>query len=89
MKTPVYTNRFGRELKLLLRRGKDAEKFKSVARKLLAGENLPPRYRDHALKGGFVGWWDCHLEPDWVLIYKSTDQEIIFGRTGTHSDLFD
>ena len=88
MRTPVYTNRFERELKLMLRRGKEVEKFKAVARLLLASEPLPPRYQDHPLKGGFIGWRDCHLEPDWILIYRADASQVIFGRTGTHSDLF-
>ena len=88
MKTPVYTNRFARELKLMLRRGKDAEKFKVAARLLLAGQPLPPMFSDHPLKGGFAGWRDCHLESDWILIYKFDATQVIFGRTGTHSDLY-
>jgi mRNA interferase YafQ len=88
VRTPVYTNRFERELRLMLRRGKDAEKFKIVARLLVANEPLPPRYRDHPLKGEFTGWRDCHLEPDWILIYRSDATQVIFARTGTHSDLF-
>lgn len=88
MKTPVYANRFERELKLLLRRGKDVEKFKTVARLLLERQTLSASYRDHPLKGGFVGWRDCHLEPDWILIYKRDARQVIFGRTGSHSDLF-
>lgn len=88
MRTPVYTNRFERELKLMLRRGKEVEKFKAVARLLLAHETLPPRYQDHPLKGGFIGWRDCHLEPDWILIYRRESTQVIFGRTGTHSDIF-
>jgi mRNA interferase YafQ len=88
VKTPVYTNRFERELKLMVRRGRDAEKFKRVALSLLAGQPLPRAYADHPLKGGFTGWRDCHLEPDWILIYKADATQVIFGRTGTHSDLF-
>lgn len=72
----------------MLCRGKGAEKFKTVARMLLAREPLPPRYQDHPLKGGFIGWRDCHLEPDWILIYRNDARRVIFGRTGTHSDLF-
>lgn len=72
----------------MLRRGKDVEKFKAVTRLLLAREPLPPRLQDHPLKGGFIGWRDCHLEPDWILIYRSDDTQVVFARTGTHSDLF-
>lgn len=88
MKTPVYTTRFRREFVRMIGRGKDEAKFKAVAARLLLGEPLEPRHEDHPLKGSFVGWRDCHIEPDWVLVYKRTPTEVIFGRTGTHSDLF-
>ncbi len=88
MKTPIYTTRFRREFARMMERGKDEEKLKTVAAKLLAGETLEPRHEDHPLKGSFVGWRDCHIEPDWILVYRRTRDEVIFGRTGTHSDLF-
>ncbi len=72
----------------MLHRGKDAEKFKTAARLLLAHEPLPPRYQDHPLKGGFNSWRDCHLEPDWILIDRVDATQVIFGRTGTHSEPF-
>lgn len=72
----------------MLRRGKDGEKLKAVAAKLLAGEPLEARHQDHPLKGSFLGWRDCHIEPDWILVYQRTPTEVIFGRTGTHNDLF-
>jgi mRNA interferase YafQ len=59
-----------------------------VAAKLLDGKSLDPQQRDHPLRGGWVGWRDCRIEPDWVLIYKVTTTEVIVARTGTHSDLF-
>jgi mRNA interferase YafQ len=49
---------------------------------------LPIRYRDHALTGNWIGHRDCHIQPDWVLIYQITDDTLILERTGTHSDLF-
>jgi mRNA interferase YafQ len=88
VKEPIYTTRFRREFALMLRRGKNEAIFEVVAARLLNGEPLAPRHQDHALKGSYLGWRDCHLQSDWVLIYKSTPTEIIFGRTGTHSDLF-
>lgn len=72
----------------MLRRGKDGAKFKAVAARLLAAEPLEPKHEDHPLKGSFLGWRDCHIEPDWVLVDRRTSAEVIFGRTGTHSDLF-
>jgi mRNA interferase YafQ len=88
VKTPVYTTRFSRDYRHMLSRGKAEAKFATVAARLLAGAPLEPRQRDHPLKGSFAGWRDCHLEPDWILIYRATPTEVIFGRTGTHSDLF-
>lgn len=88
MYTPVYTRQFGRDLKLALRRGKNAEKFKIIARTLLAGQPLDPIHRDHRLLGNYAGRRDCHIESDWLLIYKIDGDRLIFERMGTHSDLF-
>ncbi len=88
MKTPVYTTRFKREIALMIRRGKNEAKFVALAAKLLNEDVLEPKYRDHPLKGSVIGWRDCHVEPDWILIYKLTATEVVFSRTGTHSDLF-
>jgi len=88
MYTPVYTRQFEKDLKLAKRRAKNPEKFKVIARTLLAGHPLDPIHRDHKLVGDFVGRRDCHIESDWVLIYKIESNRIIFERMGTHSDLF-
>ena len=88
MYTPVYTKRFAKDLKLAQRRGKNLDKFKIVARTLLAGEALDAIHRDHRLIGNWLGRRDCHLESDWILIYKIDEQRLIFERMGTHSDLF-
>ncbi len=82
------TSRFKRDLRKQIKRGKDPQKLKAVLEHLISGQPLPSRNRDHALTGDWVGWRDCHLEPDWLLIYKLSDDELILGRTGTHSDLF-
>jgi len=89
MRTPNYTTQFERDLRLLQRRGKDIEKLKQVLATLINDEPLAERYRDHPLKGNYRNRRECHLEPDWLLIYKLNDAEIIFERTGTHSDLFE
>lgn len=89
MLIPVYTKQLERDLKRMLKRGKDAEKFKTIVRLLLADSALPPKYRDHKLSGPYTGRRDCHIEGDWVLIYKKETAAIIFERTGTHSDLFE
>ena len=64
------------------------KKFLEVAKKLAQEKPLDPKYRNHRLVGNFKGRWECHIEPDWLLVYFKTDEEIIFERTGTHSDLF-
>jgi mRNA interferase YafQ len=57
--------------------------------KLLTQEKpLLPKHRNHKLKGEYIGYWECHIEPDWLLVYKKTETHIIFARTGSHSDLF-
>ena len=85
---PVYTKQFGRDLKRCLKRKKRMEKFKLVAEALIAVQELDPIHRDHKLIGNFVGRRECHLESDWLLIYKLEEGRIIFERMGTHSDLF-
>lgn len=88
MLVPVYTKQFERDVKRAQRRGKDLEKFKSVARVLLAGKPLDALHRDHRLVGNYEGRRDCHLESDWLVIYKLDGERLIFERMGTHSDLF-
>ena len=89
MLNPSYTNQFQKDLKLMLRRGKPVEKFKEVANRLIALSVLNARLRNHKLSGNYKYRWECHLESDWLLIYKLSGNEIIFERTGTHSDLFE
>ena len=83
------TSRYKKSLKRMLRRGKDIKKISAVVRMLANGETLPPQYCDHALVGDIVGFRDCHVENDWVLIYKIQDNVLILtlADTGTHSDL--
>ena len=88
MRKPGYTRQFERDLQRMLKRGKDADKLKLVIATLVDEDPLAERYRDHALVGSFRGRRECHVEPDWLLIYKLFENEIIFERTGSHSDLF-
>ncbi len=85
----AFTTCFNRDLKRMRKRGKDLEKFKTLINLLVAEVPLPAHYRDHALIGNYVGRRECHLEPDWLLIYKLTETEIILERTGSHADLFE
>lgn len=72
------------------RRGKDLTKLRRVAELIIDEAGLAPRLRDHPLKGEFIGHRECHIEPDWLLIYRvdSSDNSVHFARTGTHADLF-
>ncbi len=88
MYSPVYTKKFSKDVKRCQRRGKNLDKFKIIVRSLLAGEPLDPIHRDHRLVGSFAGRRDCHIESDWLLIYRIETNTIIFERMGTHSDLF-
>jgi mRNA interferase YafQ len=84
------TSQFKRDVKRVEKRGKDMAKLKAALERLIDGQPLPPELKDHPLRGNFAGSRDCHLEPDWVLIYTLTEQDahVRFERTGTHSDLF-
>ena len=84
----AQTKQFKKDVKRMQKRGKDLEKVKAVIDLLLAAEPLPPKNRDHQLGGNWIGRRDCHIEPDWILIYKPMGDELLLERTGTHSDLF-
>ncbi len=90
MKAFSRTSQFKKDVKLAIRRGKDMAKLKETLDLLIEGTVLPPRYKDHPLRGNFAGSRDCHIEPDWLLIYTLSDsgEQVCFERTGTHSDLF-
>ena len=86
---PEFTGKFRKELRLMERRGKDPAKISAILHKLLHQEPLAPKHRDHNLVGNYVGCRECHVEPDWLLIYTVGGDWIRFERTGTHADLFD
>lgn len=79
---------FRRDVKLARRRGKDMSKLRELISLLTEGGALPPAYRDHPLRGEWNHYRDCHLEPDWLLIYKIEGDDLYLVRTGTHSDLY-
>lgn len=89
MRTIVHTNRFMKDVQLAKKRGRDLAKLKMVIEKLEKEEPLEERHREHRLKGAYKGRLECHIEPDWLLIYNIQENLIIFERTGTHSDLFE
>ena len=82
------TNQFKKDIRKLIKRGKDPDKLTQVVELLLKEKPLPEASKDHPLIGNWIGRRDCHIEPDWVLIYRKTDDEIRLERTGSHSDLF-
>jgi mRNA interferase YafQ len=86
-----YTNKMKRDVKRIIKRGKDISKL-SVALALLANmEQMPEKYHDHPLKGEMLGFRECHIEPDWLLVYQIIENRLVLlaAGTGTHSDLFD
>ncbi len=82
------TRQFERDLRRAVRRRKDLALLWAVANKLLAGQPLDPRNRLHRLTGNWVGHWECHIEHDWLLIWRQNDDCILLVATGTHSDLY-
>lgn len=97
MKTPIYTNRFEKDLKLCKKRNYDLTLIKTIMVKLIENTPLEENNHPHLLSGNYSGFWECHIKPDWLLIYQFSEEinendELIeyvtFVRTGTHSDLF-
>jgi len=90
MLTVRWSSKFQKDLKAVQKRGKDMHKFKSVAECLALEKPLPIRNRDHRLTGNWQGCRECHVEPDWLLIYRVIDEEraLEFVRMGSHADLF-
>ena len=86
----VPSNQFRKDLKLAAKRGYSMDKIKEVISKLANGETLDAKYRDHLLTGNYGGYRECHIEPDWLLVYQIDGGQLILflARTGTHSDLF-
>ena len=88
MKHIFQTSQFKRDFKRIKKRGKDLSKLKGVVSTIAKSELLEERHRDHALCGKWTGSRDCHIEPDWILIYRVDGESLFLERTGSHSDLF-
>jgi mRNA interferase YafQ len=90
MYTIVTTNRFEKELKLCKKRGYDLTLLEEVISILAETGTLPSKYKPHKLSGKYDSCWECHIKPDWLLIWLQNDEELtlLFLNTGTHSDLF-
>jgi mRNA interferase YafQ len=82
------TSAFQMDLRRIRKRGKDLDKLEGIVNTLQAQGRLPTRCRPHPLRGKWIGYWDCHVEPDWILLYRLTEEALILVRTGSHADLF-
>ena len=81
-------NSFKRDIKKITKRSKDLNKLYAIVEKLVHGIEIDPRHRPHRLVGNYADKMECHIEPDWLMIYEVTDELVILYRTGTHADLF-
>lgn len=88
MRSLRYTSQFKKDFKRMRKRGADMKKLQEAIEKLVNEEKLDARFKDHPLQGKFAEAHDCHINPDWILIYAIVDNELRLIRTGTHSDLF-
>ena len=84
----IVTTQFKKDLKRQAQRGCDVKKLEAVLDKLVSNEPLGAKFRNHRLTGSFIDRWECHVEPDWLLIYRITQDVLFLERTGSHSDLF-
>jgi len=84
------TKQFEKDFRLMVKQGRNTEKLKAVMKRLADEESLDMRYKDHKLIGNLEGHRECHIEPNWLLLYriKQNERAIIFVRTGSHSDIF-
>jgi len=85
-----YTNRFKKDLKRCFKRGLDISKIQQVVKLLELNGELPTEYKPHKLVGNRNGQWECHIQPDWLMVWEQNDKQLtlLFLQTGTHSDLF-
>ena len=92
MRSIEFTHLYLKDLRLARKRGLPEAELNVIVEKLAKDEFLEPKHKDHPLKGRFLGFWECHIRPDWLLIYKKEDTRnlslLYLMRTGSHSDLF-
>lgn len=86
----TYTNQFKRSLKKCIKRGLDVELFRTALNILQQEGKLPQQYHPHKLSGKYSNYWECHLQPDWLMVWEQNDRELnlLLIDTGTHADLF-
>ncbi len=90
MREIIWTSKFKKDYKTAMKRNLDINLLDDVIRILASGESLPEKYSDHSLNGNFKGYRECHIQPDWLLVYSIEDNDLVLvlTRTGTHSDIF-
>jgi mRNA interferase YafQ len=90
MRAPVYSTRFKKDYKLCQKRGFAMQKLLATMRAFESEMPLSSQYKEHPLQGNYSGCMECHIEPDWLLVYQIDDEikEVYFIRTGRHSDIF-
>lgn len=88
MKRILTTGRFEKDVKLAIRRGLELERLWALVEQLARGQQLAPRHRPHRLGGDWQNCRECHIAPDWLLIWREDETQLILLRTGSHSDLF-
>jgi mRNA interferase YafQ len=88
MKPLRFAGAFTRDLRRVTRRGYRLDDLDTIITAIRMGERLPVAAKPHPLKGEWKSYWECHIAPDWLLIYRVTEEEVLLARTGTHADLF-
>lgn len=83
------TTQFKKDYKKMMSQGKNMDELKGVIGRLMAGESLATKYKDHSLSGDYNDCRECHIKPDWLLIYQIEGDELVLVRTGSHSELFE
>lgn len=89
MKDLELSGSFKRDLKKIAKRGWNLNKLDAIVTRLRTGTPLLANARPHKLTGEWLGFWECHVEPDWLLIYDTNGTKVLLARTGTHTDLFE
>ncbi len=84
----VFTTQFKKDYKRIRKQRKNIESLRHVIYLILPGNPLPPKYKDHKLGEEWINHQNCHIEPDWILIYRITEEALILERTGSHTELF-
>lgn len=84
----IYSSQFKKDFKRIQSQGKNISQLEIIIETLLKKQQLEPKYRDHKLVGKWKNHRDCHIEPDWLLIYRLTEEALFLERTGSHAELF-